>query len=514
MDDATARVRAPGVQRAGSATRQSAGSVIVNRYVLDRRLASGGMGEVWLATDNVLERRVAVKILSVELVDSAEFLERFRAEARHTASLGHPGIASIFDYGEDASYDPPLAFLVMEFVDGEPLSKRAERAPRIAMGAIVDILIQIAEALQAAHERGVIHRDVKPGNVMVAKNGRIKVTDFGIARAVDSVPLTAAGQVVGTAAYMSPEQACGGDVTTSSDVYSLGVVGYELLAGRTLFAASNPAAVALAHVQQLPAPLPPTVPAGVRRVIDQTLAKKPSDRPVSALAVADALRAAAAEIPPPADSAATALMAVLAGATGTGAVSAPDPSIAGAAAAGEPTEVMAAAGTRSATAVMPAGFLPGAPVRPTVAAELAARRRRRRMAAAIGLAAAVALVVVTFATAGDGEDPTQGTVSTEAVIDPNVVVGMPEAEAAASLEQSGVVVDVRRAAAAGVAAGTVIGVEPAGPVAAGEAVTLVVADGAPVPTDPPTTSPPQTAPPDENDRGRGNGKGNGKNNDD
>ena len=501
MDDATDRAHAPGVPRAGSAARQSAGSVIVNRYVLDRRLAGGGMGEVWLATDNVLGRRVAVKILRVELVDSAEFLERFRAEARHTASLSHPGIASIFDYGEDASYDPPLAFLVMEFVDGEPLSKWAERAP-FAMVAIVDILIQIAEALQAAHERGVIHRDVKPGNVMVAKNHRIKVTDFGIARAVDSVSLTAAGQVVGTAAYMSPEQARGGEVTSSSDVYSLGVVGYELLAGRALFAASNPAAVALAHVQQLPAPLPPTVPAGVRRVIEQTLAKKPSDRPVSAMAVADALRAASAEIPPSADSAATALMVVLAGAA-----------IEGAAAAGEPTEVMAAGGAGAATAVMPAAFLPGAPARPTVAAELAARRRRLRIAAVVGLVAVAALVVVAFATAGDGEVPTPGTVGFEAVIDPNEVVGMQEAAAAALLGEGGVVVEVRRVATAGVAAGTVIGVEPARPVAAGETVTLVVADGAPELIDPPTTGPPQTvALPDENDRGRGNG--NGKHDDD
>ena len=516
MDDATARAHASGVQRMVLTTHQSAGAVVADRYMLERRLASGGMGDVWFATDNVLERGVAVKILRSELVDSVQFLERFRAEARHTASLSHPGIASIFDYGEDASYDPPLAFLVMEFVDGEPLSSRTNRSPRLELAAIVDMLIQIAEALQAAHERGVIHRDVKPGNLMVGTNDRIKVTDFGIARAVDSVPLTAVGQVVGTAAYMSPEQARGGAVTSSSDVYSLGVVGYELLAGRPLFAASNPASVALAHVQQLPPPLPTTVPPGVRRVIGRMLAKTPGDRPASAVAVADALRAASAEIATHAGSVATAPMAALAGAAGTGAVSAPgrsiaDASIAGAA-AGEPTEVMAAGGTGAATAVMPAAFLPGAPARPTVAAELAARRRRLRMAAVVGLVAAVALVAVVFATAGDGEVPTLGTVSTEAVVNPNEVVGMQEAAAAALLDEDGVVVDVRRVATAGVAAGTVIGVEPAGPVAAGETVTLVVANGAPEQTDPPTTSPPQTAPPDEHERGRGNG--NRKNDDD
>jgi len=256
-----------------------------NRYTLTERLAAGGMGEVWAAIDTVLGRTVAVKLLHPALSQESDFVERFRAEARHTAALHHPNIAAVFDYGEDDG----TAYLVMELVDGQPLSRIiAERAPLSAQETIA-ILIQAAAALDAAHEGGVVHRDVKPANILVTPDGTAKLTDFGISRAVDSVPLTRTGQVLGTAQYLSPEQALGQSATASSDVYALGVVGHEMLTGQRPFDTGNVVSTALAHVSQPPPPLPDTVPVGVRDVISAALAKDPADRPASAAAMAHAL---------------------------------------------------------------------------------------------------------------------------------------------------------------------------------------------------------------------------------
>jgi serine/threonine protein kinase len=260
-----------------------------NRYALHRRLAVGGMGEVWSAHDTVLHRSVAVKILRDNLVDTPGFLDRFRAEARHTAALAHSGVARVFDYGEDATRlggRTCVAYLVMELVPGRPLSAViAERGP-LPISTTISILAQTAEALHAAHQAGIIHRDVKPGNLMLLDDGTVKVTDFGVARAIDAAPITDNGQVVGTASYLSPEQACGHELTPASDVYSLAVVGYELLTGHPPFTAGTPAALALAHVQDEPPRLPPTVPVGLREVIEHALAKNPADRPADAAAFA------------------------------------------------------------------------------------------------------------------------------------------------------------------------------------------------------------------------------------
>ncbi|MEO7397433.1 MAG: serine/threonine-protein kinase, partial [Ilumatobacteraceae bacterium] len=223
--------------------RVGTGTLLGERYRLDHRLATGGMGEVWSATDTVLLREVAVKILKDELVDFEDFLERFRAEARHTAALTHHGIARVFDYGEQLTERRCTAFLVMELVRGAPLSDVLAKEPVMSLDAALSILAQTSDALHAAHQLGVVHRDVKPGNLLLLDDYTVKVTDFGIARAVNSVPVTRAGQVIGTAAYMSPEQAAGGDATASSDLYSLGVIGYEMLAGRRPFSADNPAAL-------------------------------------------------------------------------------------------------------------------------------------------------------------------------------------------------------------------------------------------------------------------------------
>ncbi len=261
------------------------GTTLSDRYALTERIAAGGMGEVWAAVDTVLGRTVAVKLLHPALSQESDFVERFRAEARHTASLHHPNIATVFDYGEDDG----TAYLVMELVAGQPLSQIiAERAP-LSAPETASILAQAATALEAAHQGGVVHRDIKPANILITPEGTAKLTDFGISRAIDTAPLTQTGQVLGTAQYLSPEQALGQSATASSDIYSLGVVGYEMLTGERPFDSGTAVATALAHVNQPPPLLPVTIPIGVRDVINAALAKDPADRPESAAAVAQAL---------------------------------------------------------------------------------------------------------------------------------------------------------------------------------------------------------------------------------
>jgi hypothetical protein len=254
---------------------------LAGRYRLDERIAVGGMGEVWRGEDTVLGRPIAVKCLKPEYVDDPEFRERFRGEARHAAALSHPGIASVYDYGEQAEPET-AAWLVMELVDGEPLSAVLRREGRLTTDRTLDIVGQAALALEAAHDIGVVHRDVKPGNLLIRPDGTVKVTDFGIARAADAVPITRTGSLVGTAYYLSPEQASGGVVTPASDVYSLGVVAYECLAGQRPFPGSNPLTVAAAHVNQQPPPLPDDVPEPVRDLVARALDKDPARRPAHA----------------------------------------------------------------------------------------------------------------------------------------------------------------------------------------------------------------------------------------
>ncbi|MHB8274757.1 MAG: serine/threonine protein kinase [Dermatophilaceae bacterium] len=261
-----------------------------DRYQLTERIAGGGMGEVWVARDEVLSREVAVKILRRELADDIGFLERFRAEARHAASLSHPGIASVFDYGEEDG----SAYLVMELVRGEPLSQRLAREGALAAAVAVPLLQQMAHALQAAHSAGLVHRDVKPANLLITPDEHVKVTDFGIARASGQAALTRTGEVMGTAQYLSPEQALGRPATAASDVYSLGVVAYEALSGVRPFEADTAIAIAMAHINRIPEPLPATVAPAVAAVVMQSLAKDPALRPASADQFADQLGAAVA----------------------------------------------------------------------------------------------------------------------------------------------------------------------------------------------------------------------------
>jgi serine/threonine-protein kinase len=252
------------------------------------------MGEVWRGTDELLGRTVAVKLLSHAHAADELFRARFRAEARYAASLSHPGIARVFDYGESAAGPDDgerpataTAYLVMELVEGEALSATLAREGRMSVDAALDVIAQAASALAAAHEAGIVHRDVKPGNLLITSEGQVKITDFGIARAALAAHLTQSGMVMGTAQYVSPEQATARPITTATDIYSLGVVGYECLAGRPPFTAETPIALALAHVHKPPPPLPDDVPAPVAALVGQMLAKEPSERPASARLVSD-----------------------------------------------------------------------------------------------------------------------------------------------------------------------------------------------------------------------------------
>jgi serine/threonine-protein kinase len=245
------------------------------------------MGEVWQATDLVIGRTVAIKILKDEYLGDPGFLERFRAEARHAALVNHEGIANVFDYGEEDG----SAYLVMELVPGEALSAILERERVLPTDKVLDIVAQTANALQAAHAAGLVHRDIKPGNLLITPEGRVKITDFGIARIADQVPLTATGQVMGTVQYLSPEQASGHPASPTTDIYSLGIVAYEALAGKRPFTGESQVAIAMAQINETPPELPVTVAEPVRNLIYSCLAKNPADRPASAAHLARAAQA-------------------------------------------------------------------------------------------------------------------------------------------------------------------------------------------------------------------------------
>ncbi len=260
------------------------------RYRLDSRIATGGMGVVWRGTDTVLNREVAIKVLKPEYADDPQFRSRFETEARHAAALHHPGVAAVFDFGEGILDDGPRPYLVMELVEGQPLSNLLRPHAPMDPAVVRELMALTADALAAAHAAGIVHRDIKPANLMVLPDRQVKITDFGIARAADGLALTATGQVMGTPQYLSPEQAEGGTATFASDIYSLGVVAFECLAGYRPFAGDTPVTTALAHLREPVPELPAEVPSDLARVVRRAMSKSPGDRFGSAAEFAAALR--------------------------------------------------------------------------------------------------------------------------------------------------------------------------------------------------------------------------------
>jgi serine/threonine-protein kinase len=461
--------------------------VLGNRYELLLPLASGGMGRVWRARDTLLERPVAVKVLRSELADDATFRARFRAEAQHTAALHHPHIASVFDYGEQEIEGECVAYLVMELVEGETLSALLDREGRLDPARTLDVLRQTAAALAAAHAAGVVHRDVKPGNVLVGNDGTVKIADFGIAWSASSVPLTGTGQVVGTAHYLSPEQAEGAKASPASDVYALGTVAYECLTGRRAFDGENSVQIALKQIREQPLPLPAEIPPGIRAVVERAMAKDPAVRYADGAALRDAVEAAAAF----------------------------SPTVPVAPSTAAPTSAVSTASFPAPTGAFPA---------PTVASGSAARPglpRRTVVRVLGGVVAAVAVVaalVGALAGAG-GTDPTSGRASGSATTSstpappPTVavvaadLVGRPVAEVQSDLVAKGLHVQLVPAPTADVAAGLVTAVGPEGELAPATPVTVTYAV-APVvaPAPAPAPVPANTG----NGKGKGHGHGHGK----
>jgi serine/threonine-protein kinase len=253
------------------------GKVLSGRYRLDSKLGSGGMSTVYLAQDETLERWVAVKVLHREISDQPGHLERFRREARAVAQVSHPNVVAVIDAGEDGGYP----YIVFEYVEGETLKQRIERLGRLSLDESTAYAIEVGRGLAAAHGRRMIHRDVKPQNVLIDAEGRAKVTDFGIARGLDTKGLTATGRVLGTTDYVSPEQAMGQGTDARSDIYSLGVVLFESLTGDVPFYAETQVGVAMKHVNE---PMPdvqrqrPDVSAALSAVVEKSTAKDPDQR--------------------------------------------------------------------------------------------------------------------------------------------------------------------------------------------------------------------------------------------
>jgi eukaryotic-like serine/threonine-protein kinase len=273
------------------------GRVLADRYEIGDLLGRGGMAEVYLATDRVLDRPVAVKVLGSWLVNDGTFVERFRREALAAARISHPNLVAVFDAGSEED----LHYIVMEHVPGETLADVLRHDGRVPPTRATRIASSVGDALGVAHAAGIVHRDVKPANVMLTPDGRVKLMDLGIARGIEGESITRASSILGTAGYLSPEQARGERVDHRSDIYSLGCVLYEMLTGRQPFEADNPVAVAFKHVHE--APLPPTsleasVPPALEAVVLRAMEKDPASRFPSVADMTSALHGSASPAPP------------------------------------------------------------------------------------------------------------------------------------------------------------------------------------------------------------------------
>lgn len=254
--------------------------ILDHRYELLEHIGGGGMADVYKAHDAILDRMVAVKILHAQLANDEEFLEKFRLEAKGAARLSHSNIVGIYDVGQDADKH----YIVMEYIAGETLKKKVQREKCLSVEEALRIAKEIARALREAHANNLVHCDIKPHNILVTTDGRVKVADFGIARAVTSSTMTYNGNVIGSVHYFSPEQAKGTKVTPKSDIYSLGVVLYEMLTGTLPFTGETPVGIALKHLQEEPKPIcqhNPKLPPMVEAIVQKAMAKDPKDRPSS-----------------------------------------------------------------------------------------------------------------------------------------------------------------------------------------------------------------------------------------
>jgi eukaryotic-like serine/threonine-protein kinase len=366
-----------------------AGQVLSGRYRLDSPIATGGMGEVWRATDRVLDRPVAVKVLRADLSSDATFGARFRAEARTLATVHDPGVVAVYDYGEYAERGATeLAYLVMAYVDGFPLSRRIAEDGRLTPDETMTIVAQVADALEAAHSVGIVHRDVKPDNVLIGSSGHAVLVDFGIAHTLATEGLTGVRDVVGTALYMAPEQAIKSPVTPATDVYALGALAYHCLAGQPPFVGDNALSVAMAHVQADVPPLPADVPPAVRDVVMTAMAKDPGLRFPTAAAMAAAARSA-----------------------GSGSATAV---IGGVGSAGTTARFAPAAVPVSPVPYSPRPYsAPDAYAQPTTFAPVQRRRHTGRIAAVVlalaGVGAAVAALLAMTSPNAGGNSPSVGT---------------------------------------------------------------------------------------------------------
>lgn len=273
--------------------------IVGQRYRIRRLLGRGGMSTVWLADDTATNKLVAVKLLNQELSDNPEFRQRFQNEAAAARSVSSPNVVRIVTYQESRTAGHDACYIVMEYIRGESLSEVLQRLDNLPEHLVIDVIEQTAHGLSAIHAAGLIHRDIKPGNLLVTPEGTVKITDFGIAKAAEAVPLTRTGMVVGTAQYVSPEQAQGKSVQPATDIYSLGCVAYEIVSGQRPFQGDSTVAIAVAHISQPPPPLPPSVDPRLRELIGIMLRKDPQRRYADGRELAKAvLRVRSGQRPP------------------------------------------------------------------------------------------------------------------------------------------------------------------------------------------------------------------------
>jgi eukaryotic-like serine/threonine-protein kinase len=444
--------------------------VLAARYRLDHLIASGGMGEVWRAVDLVLDRPVAVKLLHAEYAQHAETVARFRAEARHAANLSHPSIAQVYDFGEAIKERP--AFLVMELIAGPPLTEVLANGP-LPPARVLDVVAQVAAGLAAAHAAGVVHRDIKPGNLLVDRSGAIKITDFGIAHALGSAPLTRTGALIGTPAYLAPERVNGQAAGPPSDLYSLGMVAYECLAGSLPFTGTA-LEIALAHQHQSLPPLPAAVPHEVAELIAQLTASDPARRPASAGVVAARARALADAIGGPMPAAGASSQGPEAGLTGAESWASASRS-----GMGDRTLIDIPYAGGSDRIAMASGH-DGRGLPP-----LAHRPRRRPSRKSAALAAAAIAVVASLAgwavASAPGSAPPQGqapgpsgskAAARAVTVDPAALLGQPVRAVESQLHQLGLRVDLAWQPSHDQRPGTVLSVQPSGKILAGSTVAV------------------------------------------